>query len=65
MANDPEGETVLIKSFTQPASSLVEVSLSSGSEADGDERIVIKTLANSEGVHEFDAVVTDGTNDVV
>ncbi|EJE8554914.1 Ig-like domain-containing protein [Vibrio vulnificus] len=58
-AIDLEGDSLSYKSFTQPDSGKVSVSVyNNGS-------LAIRAQPDSEGVHSFDVVITDGQNDVV
>lgn len=58
-AFDADGDELSYKSVTQPAGAKVTVKINNANTG-----LYIDTPINSEGVHFFDAVMTDGTNDV-
>ena len=64
-ATDLEGDTLSYKSFTQPESGKISVSVYDGSNELFEGSLKITVPPDSEGVHSFDVVITDGKNDVV
>ncbi len=64
LATDLEGDDIWFKSITSPSSDKIIVSESKGTDGIGDEKIIIQTKPNSEGIYEFKTVVTDGVNDI-
>ncbi len=63
-ATDLEGDTLSYKSVTQPESGKVTVSFYSGANEAAKGSLMVTTSPDSEGVHPFDVVITDGQNDV-
>ncbi len=63
-ATDLEGDALSYKSVTQPESDKVTVSVYSGANEAFKGSLEVKASPDSEGVHPFDVVITDGQNDV-
>ncbi|MFB2647460.1 hypothetical protein [Shewanella mangrovisoli] len=64
-ATDLEGDILSYKSVTQPESSKVIVSIYNGDDEAIKGSLVVNASSDSEGIHPFDVVITDGQNDVV
>ncbi|WP_076409546.1 hypothetical protein [Shewanella sp. UCD-KL12] len=63
-ASDPDGDIITIKSLEESVDEIT-VEIDDIYPDKGDARVRIKTGVNSEGVHEFSTVLTDGINDVL
>lgn len=64
-ATDLEGDTLSYKSITQPESDKVSVSIYDGINEWFNGSLRVSASPDSEGLHSFDVVITDGKNDVV
>lgn len=64
-ATDLEGDALSYKSVTQPVSGKLSVSVYDGPSEWFKGRLSVIAQPDSEGVHSFDVVITDGENDVV
>ncbi|EHZ2551272.1 hypothetical protein K5N22_002868 [Vibrio vulnificus] len=64
-AIDLESDSLSYKSVTQPDSGKVSVSVYNGSNDQLKGALAISAQPDSEGVHSFDVVITDGQNEVV
>ncbi|MFG0456412.1 hypothetical protein [Shewanella mangrovisoli] len=64
-ATDLEGDILSYKSVTQPESNKVIVSIYNGDDEAIKGSLVVNASSDSEGIHPFDVVITDGQNDVV